>query len=550
MANQELRFELLGDASGLTASFSEATDAAELTEGQIQELQQAADIAAQSQADLSDAAERAGGSLVGLEDVVEQATRGQINYNEAAERFQDTSGQFVAGLEAQEQALVGVIQENQRLQQELQQTEERSEQMGRGFDTVQGPGAELGFLLQDLSSAGNSLQGAIRGAANNIPQLLLEFQQMRATGTSLTSMFTGTGGLLIAVNAVAGALPLLVNQLSETEDKMGDVSDAAEDAVSDIQQLASQALTIKGEGELDFEIPADRLQEANQIIQTRVRALESIQEAIPDVGGIIPARQFEQLGPVAQQIVQDIQAQTDSLLIQEDAVQGRLEAAKGLSQELDTQVEKQRQRRQLLEELGIIADDNSETVGKTAENLQEARQEAETLRARYEALLGPQGTALAQARRTKEQLEGQVEALQNANRILARREAGIQAEQIIPEGPGGGEGGPQVLRDIQALSGQSNPMQQYAQQIRQARIQAQGLAQALQAAQLAGSDLELGRVPEGASEGAEDASDSADEINNKLSRSIQLAGQIGTALEKSFERGEKSVREMPPHPRG
>jgi chromosome segregation ATPase len=356
-------------------------------------------------------------------------------------------------------------------------------------------------------------------------------------------MFTGTGGLLIAVNAVAGALPLLVNQLSETEDKMGDVSDAAEDAVSDIQQLASQALTIEGEGELDFQIPAERLQEANQIIETRVQALESIQEATPDVGGIIPARQFEQLGPVARQIVQDIQAQTDSLLIQEDAVQGRLEAAKGLSQELDTQVEKQRQRRQLLEELGIIADDNSETVGKTAENLQDVRQEAETLRARYEALLGPQGTALAQARRTKEQLEGQVEALQNVNRILARRESGIQAEQLMPAGPGSLGETPPVLQTIQDLSGQSNVLEQYAQRLKAAKIQAQGLAQALEDVDLAGSPKELGQSMDELSKGADDAADSSDEINNKLARSIQLAGRVGTTLEQAFERGEKSARD-------
>ena len=432
MANQQLRFELLGDASQFLSATDEAVAAAQKVDASMEGLEQAAETAALS----------------------------QLDYNEAAEQFVDQSGAFVSEQQAQAELFeelrsAGVKTEamyeaqiselsklseaveegslahqqltemQDRLQREMVQTAEASEQATAGMGGMKSAGSELGYILSDMQQFQFGVAEGFRSIGNNLPGVVQEMQRMGTSGRSLTTILSGGSGLLIGINAVAGALPLLVNRLTETEDKMSDVSGAAEDAVSDIQQLASQALTIEGEGELDFQIPADRLQEANQIIETRVQALQSIQEAIPDVGGIIPARQFEQLGPVAQQIVQDIQAQTDSLLIQEEAVQGRLEAAKGLSQELDTQVEKQRQRRQLLEELGIVAEDNSETAGQTAGALEEARKEVQSLRGELETLSSAEGQRLTRLEQTKQELERQVELQKQLNRLQ---------QEALPEG--------------------------------------------------------------------------------------------------------------------
>jgi len=102
---------------------------------------------------------------------------------------------------------------------------------------------------------------------------------------------------------------------------------------------------------------------------------------------------------------------------------------------------------------------------------------------------------------------------------------------------------PPVLQSIQELSGQSNVLEQYAQRLREVKIQAQELAKTLEDVDLAGSPEELGRSMDEVSEGADDASNSTDDMINRFARSVQLAGRIGTALEKSFERGEKSARD-------
>jgi hypothetical protein len=163
------------------------------------------------------------------------------------------------------------------------------------------------------------------------------------------------------------------------------------------------------------------------------------------------------------------------------------------------------------------------------------------LRAQLTDLAGPQGKALAKARRTKEQFQRQVEALQNVNRILARRESGIQAEQIMPTGPGSLGETPPVLQSIQELSGQSNVLKQYAQRLREAKIQARGLAQAVQDTELAGSDRELGRVPEGARQAGEEIDDT---VNRQLTQGIQLASQLGATLIESAEQGGASFQQI------
>jgi hypothetical protein len=208
------------------------------------------------------------------------------------------------------------------------------------------------------------------------------------------------------------------------------------------------------------------------------------------------------------------------------------EAQRRITSAIEQEIIAREEAKALVEDLGTSND-------QIARSTAEALGNVEDLGAQLTDLAGPQGVALAQARRTKEQFQRQAEALRNVNRILARRESGIQAEQVMPAGPGSLGEMPPVLQSIQELSGQSNVLKQYAQRLREARIQAQGLNQAVQDTELAGSDRELGKVPEG----VENASDSADEINNKFARSIQLAGRIGTTLEQAFERGEKSVRD-------
>jgi DNA repair exonuclease SbcCD ATPase subunit len=265
---------------------------------------------------------------------------------------------------------------------------------------------------------------------------------------------------------------------------------------------------------------ADRLEDAESIEDAEGRLNSAVED------GLITREQM-------QAAMEEIRSDTKDTA---DEAEKIAEAQRRITSAVEQEIIAREEAKALVEDLGTS---NDQIAWSTAEALGNV----EGLRAKFSDLVGLQGTALAQARRTKEQYQRQAEALRNVNRILARREAGIQAEQVMPAGPGSLGEMPPVHQSIQELSGQPNVLEQYAQQLKAAKIQAQGLSEALQDVELAGSDRELGQSLDEKGEGAEDASDSADEINNKFARSIQLAGRIGTVLEKSFERGERSVRD-------
>ena len=265
---------------------------------------------------------------------------------------------------------------------------------------------------------------------------------------------------------------------------------------------------------------ANRLEGAESIKDAEGRLNSAVEE------GLITRERM-------QAVMEKIRSDTEDTADASDEI---AQAQRRITSAVEQEVIAREEAKALVEDLGTS---NDQIAWSTAEALGNV----EGLRAKFSDLVGLQGTALAQARRTKEQYQRQAEALRNVNRILARREDGIQAEQVMPAGPGSLGEMPPVHQSIQELSGQSNVLEQYAQQLKAAKIQAQGLAQALEDVDLAGSPKELGQSMDELSEGADDASDSSDEINNKLARSIQLAGRVGTTLEQAFERGEKSARD-------
>jgi DNA repair exonuclease SbcCD ATPase subunit len=265
---------------------------------------------------------------------------------------------------------------------------------------------------------------------------------------------------------------------------------------------------------------ASRLKDAENIEQVQQRLNTAVED------GLITREQM-------QAVMEKIRSDTEDT---SEEAEELAEAQRRITSAVEQEVIAREEAKALVEDLGTSNDQIARSTAEALGNVEE-------LRAQLTDLAGPQGKALAKARRTKEQFQRQVEALQNVNRILARRESGIQAQQVMPAGPGSLGEMPPVHQSIQELSGQSNVLEQYAQQLKAAKIQAQGLAQALEDVDLAGSPKELGQSMDELSEGADDASDSSDEINNKLARSIQLAGRVGTTLEQAFERGEKSARD-------
>ncbi len=495
------------------------------------------------------AAQKVDANMEGLRSAAEQAAVGQLDYNDAAGQFVNQSGQFVSQQQAQAElfdqlraagvkteamyeeqiSTLSTLQEaveegslahrqltdmQDRLQREMLQTAEASEQASGGFSAMSGPGAELGFILQDMQQFQFGVSEGIRSISNNIPGLIQGFQGAAASGASFTTMMAGTGGLIIAVNAAAAALPFLIDELTAAEDAARGAGEEADKATQNFQQLADRAIEVGGREGLNFEIPAGRLEEAASFVESRVQALRSIRDVIPEGGGMIPGRQFEQLGPLAQSIVQDINAQNEGLVLQQDLVETRLDAAQGLSKSLSEQLQTEQERKALLRELNLLEGQQAETVTQTAENLQSARQDVSDLRSQYRSLRTPQGVALAQARRTKQQLEGQVEALRNVNRILARRQDGIQVAQV--------EAAPQNLEE--------------------AAVSAENLSKAME--DVNESIREFNQETDQTSDNTEDAGDNInDNINNQIARGIQLSAQLGSTLVQSARQGGLSFKQ-------
>ena len=290
---------------------------------------------------------------------------------------------------------------------------------------------------------------------------------------------------------------------------------------------------------------ASRLEDAENIEQVQQRLNTAVED------GLITREQM-------QAVMENIRSDTEDTT---DEAEELAEAQRRITSAVEQGVIAREDAKALVEDLGTSND-------QIARSTAEALGNVEDLRAQLTDLAGPQGKALAQARRTKEQFQRQVEALQNVNRILARRESGIQAEQVMPAGPGSLGEMPPVLQSIQDLSGQSNVLKQYAQRLREAKIQAQELAEALEDIELAGSGLKLGRGPDqnqGTTVGGPGLSAlgmSVEEIQRQfdvgegkarrfkqaaqrqLGQVLSTAARIGTTLEQAFKRGEASAEDL------
>lgn len=430
MAGQ-LRYELVGDASQFAGAAGEVSDAADLIET----------------------------DLAGLQGTIDELTAGQLRYNEAAEQFRGASGEFVSGAEAQAAVLqelnaLGIKTEEQyeaqishlstlaeaveegtlahqqlaqmqdRLQREMLQTAEASEAAGRGMNAAAGPGAELGFIMQDMQQFQFGVAEGLRAVTNNIPGVIQGFQRAAGSGMSLTSVLTGTGGILIGVNAVAGALPFLVDWLTETEEAAQGVADQADEMGSSLDDLASRVIEIQGQTDQTIPIPAGQLERAAGIMEQRVQALEQIINTLPDEGaGIIPTREFERLGPLAQTLARRISESTEGLTIAREEVEKRLEASEAISGELGAQLERQRQLRRLARQLNL-------NTASQAEMLVEAEQKVTDLRDELELLNSAEGERLIRLERQAEALERQ----RDLQRWLIRARQEGTLEDPVPGG--------------------------------------------------------------------------------------------------------------------
>ena len=428
MANQQLRFELLGDASDLVSSFAKTAAGAEKVEANMEGLQEAA----------------------------KSAALGQVRYNEAAEQFVDQSGAFVSEQRAQaelfeELRAAGVkteamyeaqIRELERLenavedgslaqqqlaarqeqvQREMLETAEAAEQAGSGMDAMAGPAGEISFLMGDLRQFQFGVAEGMRAIGNNIPQVIGGFSRATSSGTSLLSMMTGTGGLILAINAAVTAVSLFGEELFGLEGAFNSAKEAGDDFTSVMQERLSRL--------------ADQ------------RDLEQVDEIIRQIQGRI--EELRDLQPTGgEDLIVGFQTQEGDFVPSEEAPPGGIPGAEAITatrriEQLQSELKAVRQRRETISDevsranalrrTGVdIQSDQTQEASKTTSEQKETTSELEEqqdkiveLQSTLEMLEGPQGRKLARARRIKEQFQRQVELQKQLNRLQ---------QEALPEG--------------------------------------------------------------------------------------------------------------------
>lgn len=192
------------------------------------------------------------------------------------------------------------------------------------------------------------------------------------------------------------------------------------------------------------------------------------------------------------------------------------------------------------EESEDAGEEGEESLSAFEQAVQDANERSDELRNTWTQLKSEEGVELAVTQRAIQRWEAYNEALRNANRLLAlRREGGLA--QGVPSVQGMGEG-PQVLQNIQELSGQTNVLEQYARRLEEAAVSAEALARATEEAN---DNIQRWQEnTEDASDETENAGDNVDEnINQKIAQSIQLAAQLGSTLVQSAREGGLSFQQ-------
>jgi len=453
-----------------------------------------------------------GGSLFGTAGVIGAVTL-------ALPLLEDMTSGLTESSESAEDAadsFEGLLQATKDLEQQLIPTGQQLENITEPLQDLDRPVTGIRALVQSLQG------GLLAGEGTQAPERAFEAR------AEAVRRFAGR------LQGSSEEAQFLRDALRSAGVEVGEIIGAAEVSEEALVQSAQE-----GQGAFT--------QARQAIISSRDALVQFAEDPIQAIENqeLAARRLRSELERISQRIQQE-RALPGLIDSDEEATQERVRALERAAQrviqapDLDIGAEEFGFLRERLEEANISLERLKETAEEEKSALQQANEAVAEVRRQYEALLGPQGVALARARRTKEQLQGQVEALQNVNRILARRQAGIQARQV-PSAQEIGQG-PQVLQNIQALSGQTNPLEQFLPRMQESATSAEALRRATE--EVNDNIREFNRQTGQAEASTADAGDSVDQnFNQQLAQGIQLASQLGATLVQSARQGGLSFQQ-------
>ena len=294
MANQQLRFELIGSADDLISSFSEASSAAQKVDENLEGLEQAGKQAALGQLEYNEAAEQfvnESGDFISQAEAARRAQarlnevgiettaqiRDQVQEFEALKAAYQDDAHVVADLNDRQQQLrnqlaeVGeaAAQQNQDLsrlderfeqstvtmtdfasrQQLLQQELQESARAQRQFASASGSADQavvaLSRGLEDVAFA-RDFGDAMRFAGNNVSQAAQSFGRAQAEAGGLTAALSTITPATIGVAAFSALValgPRLVSFFDDGEDAASDFKDTLSEVSGEVVTLNAESMT-------------------------------------------------------------------------------------------------------------------------------------------------------------------------------------------------------------------------------------------------------------------------------------------------------------------
>jgi DNA repair exonuclease SbcCD ATPase subunit len=409
-------------------------------------------------------------------------------------------------------------------------------------------------LLEDLVSglgeaedSASDFQESVQSAANSV----FELADASREGLTLTQQFGQS--TISTLETTISQLQTQLNRLQDREpirpgigapapgfltvesfapqEELDQLSESQEVRESAVETIREQIQERRVKNRL-LQAQVQSITESSTLSEQQAESLQDQSASLTTVAaaaqqGVIPLREAERLAEARLQSTNAIgasQSVINQLVSQEvvsftdvlDAARSTQRQHELINEAVEAGLISQQRANDLIKEYKQDSSDAADESFRISEEVATAEDSVAEMRAKYRELRGPQGVALAQARRRKEEVQGAVRGLQAANRILARREDddAIRATGV--------EGAPQDLEE--------------------AAVSAENLATAME--RVNENISEFNEQTDQAAEKTKDAGDEVDSnINNQIARGIQLSAQLGATLVQSARQGGFSFQQ-------
>ena len=369
-------------------------------------------------------------------------------------------------------------------------TQQASQSMDRLGSSVSSTASNLQF---ELLQASQDAQFGMSGVANQIPLITEQFTQLRSqTGSTrgalsaLVSTMTGPTGLLAAGTLLVQFGPKLVDFFTDTEE----AAQNTEEKVNKVSEAVSSILDVQAGQTEKLELGLEEAGQAIDETKTNIQALETILKRLPESGTGLVER-FDELGPVAKELVQSLTEQSEGLTLSRDLVRQRLTDEKGIRKDLEKQRSKLKQQLRLRRRLKKLGAQSGESQSETFQDLQQQYsdlvEQQQRLRDNFPGIVD-----------RSQQFQKRIEATREAMRTLSEQDIDVDQSEIR-----------QLRRRLSRLVVLKQELEAppQAEEVQAAEPTAgTSIEDQLQDVELAGSARELGRqtkaeVQEGASSG-------------------------------------------------